>query len=103
MNAHKVKQCMALQITRCIDTLETKAKEYVTGDDRLEHFKLAAAEQETTPKAALWGMASKHTTSLGRMCREGEHPVELWDEKITDAINYLLLLRTLVEEDTKNE
>jgi hypothetical protein len=45
-------------------------------------------------------MASKHITSLGKMCKSNQTMMmALWDEKITDRINYLLLLRALVEEE----
>ena len=30
-------------------------------------------------------------------------PKEQWDEKITDSINYLLILRAIVEEETHEE
>ena len=33
------------------------------------------------------------------MCESGEqYPIELWQEKITDSINYLLLLNAMVRE-----
>lgn len=87
------------QLERCLETLKVKGDEYVFGNDRLEHFKTTATEQETTPKQALWGMASKHITSISGMCRNDTGTKALWDEKITDGINYLLLLRALVEEE----
>ena len=51
------------QVERCLTVLAEKGKEYSLSDDRLDHFKDAAAEQDTTPKQALWGMASKHFAS----------------------------------------
>uniref|UniRef100_A0AAU8AWC6 Uncharacterized protein n=1 Tax=Dulem virus 37 TaxID=3145755 RepID=A0AAU8AWC6_9CAUD len=91
------------QVERCLTVLAEKGKEYSLSDDRLDHFKDAAAEQETTPKQALWGMASKHFASLNGMCKSGQGDMERWLEKITDSINYLLLLRALVEEEKQNE
>lgn len=91
------------QVKRCHSVLEEKGKEYALDNDRLGHFKTAAAEQEITPKQALWGMASKHFTSLSRMCKTGSENKDLWLEKITDSINYLLLLRALIEEEAANE
>jgi len=87
------------QFNICLETLEAKAREYVYGPDRLEHFKVSGAEQNIPPKAALWGMASKHITSIGGMCRTDASDLSLWNEKITDALNYLFLLRALVEEE----
>ena len=44
-------------------------------------------------------MMAKHTVSVYDMCNIGDnYPLELWSEKITDSINYLILLRALVEE-----
>jgi len=87
------------QIIRSTDVLCNKAKEYAT-EDRLHNFKVAAAIQGCTPEQALAGMMAKHTVSVYDMCRgsKWDFPIELWNEKITDSINYLLLLRALVEE-----
>ena len=79
------------QYRKCADVLVHKKKEY-TGDriDRLSAFKIAASLQGCTPKAALAGMMSKHVVSLY---------LEQWDEKITDCINYLILLKALIKEE----
>jgi hypothetical protein len=78
--------------------LITKAREYAT-EDRLHNFKVAAALQGCTPAQALAGMMAKHTVSVYDMARNGrEYPQALWDEKITDSINYLLLLAAVVRE-----
>ena len=48
---------------------------------------------------------AKHTVSVYDMIRgleEGKsYPLELWDEKIGDSINYLLLLAAAVREDAE--
>jgi len=84
-------------LQHCTDTLTNKAKEYAT-EDRLHNFKIAATLQGITPIQALAGMMSKHTVSVYDMCQGGECPLDMWDEKIGDSINYLLLLRALVED-----
>lgn len=85
----------------CTDILITKAKEYAT-EDRLHNFKVAAELQMTTPINALAGMLAKHTVSIYDMCRSGQsYPQEIWDEKITDHINYLLLLKALTVEEAE--
>lgn len=61
-------------------------------------IKRSTEVQGTTPIQALAGMMCKHTVSVYDMCRSGEYPIELWSKKITDSINYLLLLRAMVEE-----
>ena len=83
-----------------VDTLIHKAKEYAKDGDRLHNFKVAAAVQGTNPKQALAGMMAKHTVSVYDMAGTGEdYPVELWEEKIKDSINYLFLLWALVQEE----
>ena len=89
------------QMKKCWETLFNKGNEYATvGNDRLLHFKKAAAVMESTPKAALFGMLSKHLISLSDMClSNGKCHKEIWSEKITDSINYLLILTAIVEEE----
>ena len=68
--------------------------------DRLAHFKKAATLMRTTPKIALMGMLVKHYISIMDMSMDDkDYPVEQWSEKITDSINYLLILRAIVEEE----
>lgn len=89
---------LKVQMQRSVDILCKKAVEYAT-DDRLHNFKIAAALEQITPVQALAGMMSKHTVSVYDMCMSGEeYPIELWEEKITDHINYLLLLNAMVRE-----
>ena len=90
---------ISAQIDHCESILCSKAKEYATAD-RLHNFKVAGALQGVSPVQALMGMMTKHTVSVADMCMSGEsYPQELWDEKITDSINYLLLLSALVREE----
>jgi hypothetical protein len=72
--------------------------------DRLRAFKKAAVLMNTTPKAALFGMLSKHLVSVSDMCTDGQtYNIGLWNEKITDSMCYLILLRAIVEEELLNE
>lgn len=99
MTTERFNDVIELQMKRCTDILCKKAEEYATSD-RLHNFKNAAGMQSCDPKEALAGMMAKHTISIYDMCRSGRiFPMELWDEKITDHINYLLLLKALVVED----
>ena len=67
-------------------------------------FKAAAALQHTTPQRALAGMLAKHIVSLYDMCfaEETVYPMDTWDEKITDSLNYLFLLKAIVKEGHTN-
>ena len=67
--------------------------------DRLAHFKKAAALQDMTTAQAAFGMLSKHLVSVADMVGSRQsYPLTQWNEKITDSINYLLILRAIVEE-----
>lgn len=82
-----------------VETLKAKAQEYATDGDRLHNFKVAAAVQGITPMQALGGMMAKHTVSVYDMIgTDFDYPVELWEEKIKDSINYLFLLWAMVQE-----
>ena len=87
------------QLEKCTNLLLAKGKEYSPYADRLLAFKRAAALQGETPAQALCGMLAKHVVSVYDMCMSnGEFSAEKWDEKITDSINYLLLLAAVVRE-----
>lgn len=49
-------------------------------------------------------MLAKHIVSLYDMCFAGV-PFEerVWDEKITDSLNYLFLLKALIKEGGNHE
>lgn len=82
-------------------TLVKKATEYARGD-RLSNFKKAAGALACSPEKALVGMLIKHLISIIDLVDDVERGAladyPLWDEKIGDAINYLILLDALVQE-----
>ena len=90
------------QTAICASTLQRKTEEY-TGDDtdRLGAFKAAAALQHCTAAQALAGMLSKHIVSLYDMCfaNHVHFDLDIWEEKITDSLNYLFLLKAIVKEE----
>lgn len=92
------------QLQTCRDILTIKRADYDGDeDDRFNAFKRAANLQNCTVKEALAGMMAKHTTSIYDMCESDEsYAKEKWIEKITDHINYLLLLRAIIEEETND-
>lgn len=86
-------------LEKCLNLLDCKATEYAA-EDRLHNFKIVAELQGVSPQQALAGMMCKHTVSVYDMCMSGKPYFDsTWDEKICDSINYLLLLRALVEEE----
>lgn len=72
---------------------------------RLGAFKAAAALQHTTPERALAGMLAKHIVSLYDMCFDSDtdYDISTWNEKITDSLNYLFLLKAIVKEGHTNQ
>lgn len=100
MTTQEFNKATAYMLQTCLDTLSQKNKEYSGDDeDRLIAFKCAAGLSDTTATDALFGMLSKHLVSISQMCRSGKkYSLGLWEEKIGDAINYLLLLYGLAEE-----
>jgi hypothetical protein len=85
----------------------SKNDHYARGDDKLHNFKKAAAfSPGKSQESALAGMLLKHTVSIFDMVgdiAEGKHAkLELWEEKVLDHINYLILLYAMiVERDDK--
>lgn len=100
--------CLAEDVYyRSFRVLTEKAKEYAIGEDRLAAFKDAADVLKTTPYRALLGMWMKHVQSLVDIVnrtQQRSYPTRaMLDEKILDAINYLILLRALFEEHFTGE
>lgn len=95
---------LVLEQVEAIQTvLTSKAKEYADDEDRLHNFKVAAAFAGTRPTEECWGFARKHLVSLMDMVKSGkEYPMALWQEKLGDAVNYLILLRACVEDWQRN-
>lgn len=102
MNHAQFSKILEDQLHMCSEVLDVKAHEYAT-EDRLHNFKIAAELEGVTVRQALAGMMAKHTVSVYDMCKS---PVpsarEQWDEKITDHINYLILLRAVIHEEAHN-
>ena len=103
MTATEFERIFEEQVERSRILLVNKASEYAT-EDRLHNFKVAAALEGKTPEQALAGMMAKHTVSVYDMAESGlAYPIDLWQEKITDHINYLFLLNAIVREGRPTE
>src|SRR6478609_1171256 len=101
MNSEDFAKVFDQQMRLCSEVLFAKAGEYATDDERLHNFKVASALTGRDAVQALGGMMVKHTTSVYDMIEHGapaNFSMEKWDEKITDHINYLILLRACVIE-----
>lgn len=90
------------QMRRCNEILVEKARQYADDTDRLHNFNTAANLRGVTRREALSGMMAKHTVSIYDMCESADtFPSEVWEEKITDHMNYLILLMAIVTEDAQ--
>ena len=84
-------------LERCKSVLASKHTEYAQCEDHFRNFRVAANLMDVAMPISLGGMMAKHISSVYDLIRNGEKKLEMWDEKICDAINYLLILRAMVE------
>jgi hypothetical protein len=102
MDSNTFMTVVELQFDTCKAVLAKKRAQYAPGIDRLSNFRKAGHLQNETPIKALHGMMTKHTVGLADLVEthEAGDPTDFadWLEYITDKINYLLLLRGLLEE-----
>jgi hypothetical protein len=103
MNHDAFDKILKRRIEQMEKVLGKKAAEYAKGNDRLHNFKRAGAMLRSTPEAALVGMLAKHLISILDMVDDLDQAgflaaAHLWDEKLGDAVNYLVLLEGLVAE-----
>lgn len=88
------------QMGVCEDVLFDKAEEYATDDDRLHNFTVAGNVLKLSPRMVLAAFMAKHTISIYDMLMSDQpYSAELWTEKITDHINYLLILQAVLAEE----
>lgn len=99
MKTEEFNKIVERQVEQIKSVLIKKAGEYNLEEDRLGFFKRSAAFAQETPEQALYGFLLKHLQSITDMVMSGkEYSKELWQEKITDAMNYLCLLLGLLED-----
>ena len=99
MKAKAFEKIVKNRLKHCKKLLCSKGDEYARGDDRLHNFKKAAAMSHTTPEDALWGMWVKHLVSVKDMVDDPKRSSDrMIDEKISDLINYGLLLEAILKE-----
>lgn len=104
MNITRFNDIVAKQLSKTADLLTQKGNEYAPDVDRLAAFKQAADLQQCTVPEALGGMLAKHIVSIYQMLPDAYlYTSEKWDEKINDAINYLLLLKACIAEEEGEE
>lgn len=98
MNTEQFKTILESRLSSIKQVLDNKAKEYAIGD-RLYNFKRSAEISRTTPQQALAGMFMKHLVSVLDLVEGSISPTEhMINEKVGDAINYLILLEAILKE-----
>lgn len=99
MNKKDFAELVVKETEHIKDVFGIKADEYNLEDDRLGFFKRTAAVLDEKPDEALLGMMVKHIVSIFDMVKSSEKFTEdRWKEKVTDCINYLLLLFALEKD-----
>jgi len=102
MTHEEFEKVFEARIALCRSVLIEKNAEYARGGDKLSNFKKASGRLGSTPESALLGMETKHSISIVDLIQDLErgqhHSMAIWEEKIGDELNYLLLLRALLSE-----
>ena len=100
MNTVTFNKIVEDQLNRIKQVLVKKQNEYNLDTDRLSVFKHGAALSKETPEQVLYGFLLKHLISQADMIASGKkYSKDLWLEKITDIMNYNILLLGLLEDD----
>lgn len=82
------------------ELLTSKSKEYDFGQDRFHSFKVGGELQGISQEKCLLGYLTKHIVSIYDMCHEVENfSYDKFVEKITDYLNYGLLLLGMIAEE----
>lgn len=91
-------------VTHSETTLLVKSDEYGTSEDVLHNIRQSAVLEQTTLRASVGGKLSTAIVKIYDMIREDElAPVEAWDNKIGEAINYLMLLKAAAIDEHKSQ
>lgn len=101
MNSEQLEMIIEHRLSHCKMLLTKKGLEYAPVD-RLANFKRAGKLLNCSPAKALIGMKAKHDVSIldivDKIERNEKISYEMLQEKISDTINYLLLLEAIIRE-----
>ncbi len=116
MNNNKFEKLLTRRLMLTKSVLVSKNVEYASDTDKLHNFKRAGKMLGQTPEQALIGMWTKHVISILDIVNKLKKNETIWEklnrlmhrsstiskklieEKIGDAINYLILLEALLKE-----
>ena len=100
MTNQEFNQIVEERFSKTKQVLLVKGQEYCPIDDRLHNFKRSADALDKTPAQTCFYFMQKHLTSIYDIVNSttAADP-SLIDEKIGDAINYLILLEAILKEN----
>ena len=99
MTSEEFDALLERRISRTRAVLASKAGEYATGHDRLHNFNRASVLRGKPAPSVLLGMLIKHWVSLEDLVdgmKHGPLSEAVIDEKVGDAVNYLILLEAVL-------
>ena len=100
MNSAQFNEIVERRLRLTEDVLDFKGEEYAR-ENRFHNFIAASCMLGCSPEKALLGMWSKHVVSIIDMVNDlptAPRSAEYIEEKIGDAINYLILLEGMLKE-----
>ena len=89
-------------IRECVDVLDKKGKDYNDPDETFSEIKAIVRSLGVSPKVILMVYLYKHLSAIFKWCRDENLESEPISSRLTDAINYLILMnvyRVLYEEE----
>jgi len=98
MNSLDFEDLLKNRIDSIHTTLNSKGREYSNEQDKLKNFKGGSFIAGQTPREYLWSLLTKHLECIREIVR-GDLDDSYADEKIGDAINYLILLEALIKDN----
>ena len=102
MTYDKFMELLEERFNKTRETYSTKMIEYANVNDVFESFKKGVGFSfHDTPEGVAWEYACKHFESIKSIISKLPDEIpsdELVDEKIGDAINYLIILEGLIKE-----
>lgn len=104
MTFEQFDKLIAGAIENSAGVLRGKNAKYSTGCNPLHNFEVGAAIMGGTPAQAAWRYMTKHLAALrDKIERNDFDDMEDFQEKITDSINYLLIIYAIGCEERKNK
>jgi hypothetical protein len=98
MNTKDMKQLLDDTHFKMCLLSSTKGYEYAGESDRLSNFKEPALDLGVSPDLILWIALDKHLRAIRTYIRNRRVHSEPIEERIDDAILYLILLKGLIQE-----